>query len=222
MRIAVLALLLLGPLCAVADPSCLQSFNVKAGKSVSSFAWLPGATAQTIGPLNCRSLELSRQAYFVANQKLIDVAKLGTPQDYKAEVDRSLAALEKAQAELRIKLDQDATLDALRITYRVLKYEFGKVSALIGCFAPEPTASKAFCAIGLAILAEDTASVLDGSIAKTEMSDGVKKLTARTAELKAQYTKLKQVEQRFDMSLSQKEHSQVFLGMCQAVRTNCL
>lgn len=222
MRTIALLFLALGSTHATADPTCLQSFNVRADKSVSSFTWLPGATAENIGPLNCRSLELSRQAYFVANQRLIDVSKLGKAQDYKAEVDRSLSSLDKAQKDLSTKLAQDATLDALRITYRVLKYEFGKASALIGCYAPEPTASKAFCAIGLAILAEDTASVFDGSIAKIEMSDRAKKLTERVSELKSQYGKLKQQGETFNMSFAEKQHTQVFIGMCQAVRSSCL
>lgn len=221
MRFFLTALLFLTTAYANANPTCLQTFDVKADKKVSDFTWLPGATP-SLGPLNCRSLELSRQAYFVANQKMIDVAKLAQVKDYNAEITNSIAALEKAQSDLQAKLSQDATIDALRITYRVLKYEFGKVSALVGCFAPEPSVSKAFCAIGLVILAEDTASVLDGTIAKTEISDGAKKLGGRVGELKAQYAKLKQKEASFNMSLAQKQHTQVFLGMCEAVRASCL
>lgn len=221
MRFLFVLILLFATRSSSANPQCLQTFNVKPEKTVSNLLWLPGATS-SLGPLNCRSLELSRQSYFVANEKMIDVNKLGQAKDYKAEIDKSIAALQKAQGDLQTSLNQDATVDALRIIYRVLKYEFGKASALIGCFAPEPTASKAFCAIGLIIVAEDTASVLDGTIAKTEISDRAKKLSARVVDLKAEYSKLKQKEASFNMSLAQKQHTQVFLGMCEAVRTSCL
>jgi hypothetical protein len=205
-----------------ADPSCLQSFKVRGDRSVSGFSWLPGSRGLPAKPISCRSLELSRQAYFVANDKMIDVVMLTHAQRWQTEVERSLARLDRAQQELSAKSAQDATLDALRVSYRVLKYEFGKASALVGCFAPEPTASKALCAIGLVILAEDTASVVDGSIAKTEMSEGAKKLSSHVAQLKAQYAKLKQQSGKFNMSVAQEQHSRVLVGMCQAVKSSCL
>ena len=155
MRIVIaLVFLTLGLPQAHADPSCLQSFNVKPDRAVSSFAWLPGASPGTPGLMSCTSLELTRQAFFLANEKLIDVTAFSNVQAYEAEVERSLKLLAKAKQELDARLSQDAKLDAIRISYRVLKYEFGKASALIGCVAPEPSASKAFCAIGIAILAD--------------------------------------------------------------------
>jgi hypothetical protein len=69
----------------------------------------------------------------------------------------------------------------------LLKYEFGKASALIGCMAPEPGASKLFCAVGLVVLAEDTGSVLDGSIAKVDISERAKNLQPQIANLQKQF-----------------------------------
>jgi hypothetical protein len=222
MRFAVLLLLASISICAHADISCLQSLNVRADRTVSNFAWLPGSAVAPVGTISCRSLELSRQAYFIAHEKLINVDALAQAQAYLAEVERSLSHLDTAQRDFSARLAQDAKLDALRVTYRVLKYEFGKASALIGCFAPEPSASKALCAIGLVILAEDTASVVDGSIARTEMSDGAKKLFSHVAQLKAQYGRLTQQRGSFSMPLAQEQYSRVFAGMCQAVKSSCL
>jgi len=222
MKFGVIVFLLFLTGVAYADQGCLQSFNVDVDKSVSSFAWLPGAPIQNMEPMNCRSLELVRQAYFLKNEKLIDVTKLGQVKDYEAEIESSLATIKKNEADLQKKLAQDAALDSLRITYRVLMYEFAKASTLISCFAPEPTASKVVCAIGLVKVVEDTASVLDGTIAKTEISEGAKEMKARGAELRKKYEQLKQREPSFDMSLAQKEHSELFLSMCQAIRSNCL
>jgi hypothetical protein len=45
--------------------------------------------------------------------------------------------------------------------------------------APEPGASKLFCAVGRVILAEDTGSVSDGSIAKVDISERAKNLQTK-------------------------------------------
>jgi hypothetical protein len=66
---------------------------------------------------------------------------------------------------------------------KLLKYGFGKASALVGCMAPEPGASKLFCAVGRVILAEDTGSVSDGSIAKVDISERAKNLRTQIAKV---------------------------------------
>lgn len=202
--------------------NCLQTFNVKADKTATHFGWLPGSAQYGATSMSCVSLEAMRQDYYVASGKAIDVAAFQSAQAYKTETEKTLAKLSDAQTLLQNQIAKDATIDALRITYRVLKYEFGKASTLIGCLSPDPTASKALCAIGLFILADDTSSVLDGSIAKVEVTEGAKKLTKRVEELKAQYAKLKANEVKFDMSAVQKRQAEIFTGMCSTVQTQCL
>jgi hypothetical protein len=209
-------------ICSSAFADCMQNFNVKPDKQASYAGWLPGSDQLAVKSVNCRALELSRQQLFVEHGTSIDPKVLASVQAYATETSDAMAKLVKARADLQEQLSKDAGVNALRVTYRVLKYEFGKASALIGCLAPDLTVSKAMCAIGLAILAEDTGSVLDGSIAKTEISERSKKLDADIKNLQAQYEALMKMRDNFRMDVAKQRYTEMFEAMCSAVQKQCL
>jgi hypothetical protein len=208
--------------CQQASANCMQSFNVKTDKKAVYAPWLPGSDQFSKAVVECRALELAREQLYREQATAIDLKMLGSVQTYTSEVASSLAKLKKAKAGLHTQLQKDETINALIITYRVLKYEFGKSAALVGCMAPEPTASKAFCAIGLVILAEDTASVLDGTITKVEISKRAKQLEANIKSLESDYNSLMSKKATFNMDLAKKRYSEIFNAMCKAVQEQCL
>lgn len=184
--------------------------------------WLSGAKDAGIEVLSCTDLETIRENYFVESADLIKPQALASAATYQAAADDALKRLDAAQAALKAKLDADATLDALLIAWRVVKFEFGKSGTLIGCMAPDVTASKLFCAVGIVSLIDDAISVANGSVAKTELSKRAKELMKKTDELKARYAELKKNAAKFDMPAAAKQRTTTFQAMCTAVQKQCL
>lgn len=204
------------------NADCSQAFDVDATKSVTVMGWLPGSKEAGVTILKCKDLEAAREQYFVENAGLIKPEALASAEAYQSAVADTLKRLDRANVDLQSKLDSDATLDALIITWRVLKFEFAKVSTLIGCVAPEPTASKLLCAGGIASLVDDFSNIADGSITKTQISKRAQELKKQTADLKKRYEDLRKNAAKFDMPFATKQRTSIFLAMCTAVQQQCL
>lgn len=214
----VIALLVATPVYA----NCMQSFKVKPDKMVTYFGWLPGSNEYNVGVMSCRALEHTRQQLFLQSGNAIDPKIFSSVGRYKTEVEETRKTIEQTEQKLRTQLAKDESINALRVTFNVLAYTFGKYSAIVGCYTAIEPPSMAACAIGIAILAKETASVYDGSIAKTEISERAKRLNGQLTEFKKRYADLLKNESSFNMSLAEKRYNEMFAGMCAAIQKECL
>lgn len=202
--------------------TCNQSFAVKKDTYIENLGWLPGAKELGTGKILCADAEWARNVFYVDNASKIDVAALATSEKYMDELNKTLARALSLQKKLDEQLEKDALIGALVVTYRVLKYEAAKVSAILGCAAPEPTISKVGCAWGLWTLGEDTVAILDGSITKVDVSKRAETIRKQLGELQSKISDLKGKTKNFNMPEAQKRLTATFIGMCEAVKKSCL
>lgn len=208
---------------AIAQNDCMQSFAVKAEKSVSKFDWVPGSGVAPAGTVSCVALERSREDYFVLEQQRIMPDKLGTAANFEAELNALASSIAKKQLELRKLIDSNATSAALKVAFKVLWYEIGKSLTIIGCLAPDPTLiTKVGCFVGVVDTAINTQEVLSGDITKTKANELEKKLAAQVKTLEGNRLALLAKKDKYVMDEVGKGHTRTFLAMCQAVKSNCL
>jgi hypothetical protein len=202
---------------AIAQPECLQSFNVK--KKTVVIDWL-GAQGGKV--MQCEAAEKLRAAIYLQNKAYFDQLGNGTPAVYVAAGDATVADLEKKIADLEKKIQTNETLSGLQIAAEVVIYEINKAAAIVSCMAPEPVVSKIFCAAALYSTASDTYKIMSGEITKNNFAEIAVRARSDLKTSKEQLAVVKAKLKSQDMPTVTKNLSAMFVGYCQAIRRDCL
>ncbi|WFU16441.1 hypothetical protein [Bradyrhizobium sp. CB3481] len=201
--------------CALAAPayaSCDQSFDVDPKKTISSMSVLVAMPeADATHPISCSVAEKYREYLFVNGATKIGDKDFADLKAYQKTMSAQRAVLEQAI--------KDATPNPTRILVDVALMEYGKYSAILTCFAPDVTVSKAVCSVGLGIAMLGSYDLVNNT------GKASTNLTALKTGLASHDALFKQEMDRKEargVTEAQARLKSMYSNMCQAIQKNCL
>jgi len=195
--------------------SCMVGMKVKNKPVILDL--VPGATAAQV--MSCEKAEAWREQFYIANQKVIDAAASGNSAFYVSELEKTLAARQKAITDLEQAIANNASKSTLAVIAKVMIGEASKSDALLTCTKSPKSAS---CIIGIIGMATFFWDVVSGDIAKDRFREEIDKQKKQLIAANADVADLKKKMASIDMSRIRKDVEQTFVGMCASIRRDCL
>jgi hypothetical protein len=201
--------------------TCESNMSVKPGQTVTNFSWFIYGNEGRLQSLSCKAAELLREDLFLSGANAINEKAFNDLQAYKSDAkkhhDSLVQQINAAKAAIN---GGQAGAGAL---LQVAIYEFNKATTLISCLAPDPTAaSKALCAVLLAILAKDTHDLVTNPGGQANMQKMIADLEQELAKLETEYQRVISLGAAMGLSEAAQRRKQMFDAMCQSIKQSCL
>ncbi|MCK1266751.1 hypothetical protein IVB44_21435 [Bradyrhizobium sp. 49] len=199
--------------CFLASPAygaCDQSSDIDPTKTISSISVLlamPGASAH---PISCSAAVKYKDFLFVSGATKIDDKAFDDFKAYQQAMRAQRSALETAI--------KNAEPNPTRILVDVALLEYGKYATIVACAAPEPTATKAACAVGLGSAMLATYD-LANNINRT--NENLKVARMGLASHDALYQKELDAKAAQGITPGQARVKAIYNSMCEAIQKQC-
>jgi hypothetical protein len=200
-------------LCGLAGPAygaCEQSFPIDPNKTISSISVLLAMPEASARPISCAAADKFKNFLFVSGATKVDDKAFRDLKTYQQAMRAQRAVLEKAI--------KDAEPNPTRILVDVALLEYGKYATLVACAAPEPTASKAACAIGVGTAMLATYDLANNA-AKANENLNVAKIGLASHD--ALYQKEMEAKAAQGITAAQANLNAMYNNMCQALQKYC-